>query len=306
MAAQPHPELHIEPANPSETDRVIGDVIALRPDEIDATGRLRPIDEAWADALGGIMLEEGQLDPIWVSRQKGPKRWKLVAGGHRHRGAELKGIETLRAIEVDAAVLSRRQAEVAENLHRLGLAPIDRAAFIAELHDVLRARSGLLGTITPQEIAANARWKRDLRQAAGDASDIMSRAYGFTSEIAEQYGFSKRSIERDLMLARRLSPQVRESLRGHPVAANATQLRALAKLDLDEQQAVALRLTRGAKTVAEAIAFVRGRAPANPEDKRLSAFIGAFARMSLTEKKGALAQLAGMLPAGFRLAEGEA
>jgi hypothetical protein len=39
------------------------------------------------------------------------------------------------------------------------------------------------------------------------------------------------------------------------------------------------------------------------EDKRLSTFIGTFARMSLAEQRGALAQLAGMLPAPFKLVE---
>lgn len=287
-----------------DAPRVVGDIIALHAGEIDASGRLRPINLGWAAALGRIMLEEGQLAPIWVCRQRGPMPWKLVAGGHRHAAASIYlDLNPLKAIEVEASELSRRQAEVAENLHRRDLAPLDRAAFVAEMHDVLRARAGL-GAMSPQAIAANARWKKDLSNAAGDASEIVSRAYGFTTDIAEQFGFSKRSIELDLMLARRLSPAVRDRLRGHRVSGNATQLRALAKLDGPEQAAVVERLLGGAKSVAEAVALLRNREKASPEDRRLSAFIGTFARMSITEKKGALAQLAGMLPAGFRLVEG--
>jgi hypothetical protein len=43
------------------------------------------------------------------------------------------------------------------------------------------------------------------------------------------------------------------------------------------------------------------RAPADPAVKNLSAFIGGFSRMSLTEKKGALHELAPLMPAGFKL-----
>ena len=57
------------------------------------------------------------------------------------------------------------------------------------------------------------------------------------------------------------------------------------------------------KSVAEAQAIIANRPKATAEDRRLSAFIGTFARMALSEKKGALAQLAGMLPAGFSLVE---
>jgi ParB-like chromosome segregation protein Spo0J len=293
--------------NADGTPRVFGDVFAVDAAEVDASKRLRPIDTSWATALGQIVLAEGQLTPIQVSRNRGKgKPWILIAGGHRHAAAELfLDLNPLRAIEVEGGELMQRQAEISENLHRRDLNPIDRATFIAELHDVLRARSGLDPSLSPQQIAVNARWQKELAKAAGDAWLTMSHAYGFSDQIAEQSGLSLPTIKRDLMLARRLSPLVVDRLRAHPIARNATQLRALAKLDPAEQTAVVDRLVAGAKSVAEALALLRDKPKAAPEDKRLSAFIGAFARMSLTEKKGALAQLAGMLPAGFRLAQGE-
>jgi hypothetical protein len=60
-----------------------------------------------------------------------------------------------------------------------------------------------------------------------------------------------------------------------------------------------------AKSVTQAIALERGSnsAAKSAEDKRLSAFIGSFQRMSLAERRGALAQLAGLLPAPFKLVE---
>jgi len=293
--------------NADGSPRIVEDVIAVDVAEVDASERLRPIDADWATALGQVMLAEGQQTPILVCRNapgKGRKPWRLVAGGHRHAAAELfLDLNPLKAMKVEDSDLARRQAAIGENLWRRELAPIDRATFVAEMHDVLRARSGL-GAASPQQIAANARWKKDLRKTASDASDIVSHAYGFTGQIAEQFGYSTRSIERDLLLARRLLPAVAEQLRGHKVGANATQLRALAKLEAHEQKAVVAQLLVGARSVAEALTLIQDKPKPAPEDRRLSAFIGSYARMSLTEKKGALAQLAGLLPAGFHLSTG--
>lgn len=240
--------------------RVIGDIVAIDAADIDASERLRPIDEAWGVALGHIMLTEGQRTPIEVCRSTKGKPWRLVSGGHRHWAAGMfLDLNPLKAIEVEAGELSRRQAEIAENLWRRALDPLDRAVFVAEMHDVLRARAGLAASIVPQEIAANARWKKQLRDAADDACDTMTHAYGFTTAIADQIGLQKRTVERDLMLARRLSQRVVSALRGHKVASNATELRALARLDAGQQEAVAAEILAGAKGVAAALANIAGK-----------------------------------------------
>ncbi len=57
-----------------------------------------------------------------------------------------------------------------------------------------------------------------------------------------------------------------------------------------------------ARRGVDAVAFgYPSREPLADNAKRLSAFIGAFARMGVAERKGALAELKGMLPAGFEL-----
>lgn len=83
--------------------------------------------------------------------------WNLVSGGHRHAATLLfPQLNPLRCIEVEAGELDRRQAEIAENLWRRELGPLDRAIFVAEMHEVLRARAGI-GGISAQSIAANVR-----------------------------------------------------------------------------------------------------------------------------------------------------
>lgn len=277
-----------------------GDIGTIRVADIDIGDRLRPIDEAWADALGSIMAREGQRTPIVVCRLPGTKRWTLVAGGHRVAGARLHGIAYLKAEHISADRTERRLTEVSENIWRRGLDPIDRAAFVAELHDLLKVRAGVDPTQSPQQIAANVRWKKELKAEAGDASDKMSEAYGFSDQVADQLGLNRRTIERDLLLYRRLSPSDVERLREarHPVLGNASELRKLAALDDHKRSSVVGLLIHPmglAKTVSQAVAVLDQRPTKDPEIKRLSAFIGAFQRMGVTERKAALHELVGMM-----------
>jgi ParB family chromosome partitioning protein len=278
---------------------IVGEIIAVPADQIDFGERLRELDREWVHALGHIMLVEGQNIPIEICRLPGRRRYTLVAGAHRLAAFQTYldlGDIHARVVSADAA--ERELREISENLWHPGLKPVDRAAFVAKMHDLLRAKAGITGQASPQVIAANARWQKALKAAADDASDTMSHAYGFTTEMAERAGLTKKSIERDLMLHRRLKRSaILRIPASHPIMGNATQLRALAKLEFGEQGQVADLIADGhAKSVAEALGILgqKARKP-EPEDKRLSAFIGSFGRMSLAEKKGALSQLVGAL-----------
>ncbi len=309
MATRPQPTNVIDTSETLGAEP-LGDFVLIETSMIDRGERLRPIDPVWAAALGQVMRREGQRTPIEVCRLPGTKRWTLVAGGHRHAAAERSNIVYLRAEIVSAAADDRRMREVSENLWRRDLEPIDRAAFLAEAVAIHKRRAGIDPLKDGRSGSIAARWQRQLRDDAVDTNVTMTNVYGFADDVANELGLSRSAIERDLMLYRRLAPSVIAVLRDarHPVLGNATQLRAIAKLGADEQARVVALLTGDSaarpKTASDAIARVKGSNRAtDPEAKRLSAFIGAFARMSLTEKKGALSQLAGMLPAGFALTD---
>ncbi|CAN5453683.1 hypothetical protein BH09PSE4_BH09PSE4_13820 [soil metagenome] len=293
----------------------LDDTFMVRTDQIDMGERLRPIDEVWADALGGIMVRDGQKTAIELCRLPGRDRWTLGgAGGHRLRGAQIHEIEYLRATIVSNSAAERRMREVSENLWRLDLDPIDRAAFLAELVMLHKQRSGIDPARDGRVASAAARWQKAVKDETADTTATIAVVYGWAKDIGAQIGLSERTVRDDLTLYRRLSPSLVARLRDarHPIAKNATQLRALAKLDAAEQEKVADRLLLRSNSrefvtlkVGDALASIRGDRPvADPEAKRLSAFLGAFARMSLTEKKGALAHLAAQMPAGFSLVEG--
>lgn len=297
----------------------LADFVLIRTDQIDAGDRLRPVDPVWAEALGQMMLRDGQDTPIQVCRLPGRSRWLLVAGGHRHAGAVSAEIEYLRAEITSADRDDRRLREVRENVMRSDLAPVDRAAHIAEAVAILKRRAGIDPAKDGRVGSVAARWQKALKDEAADTTATIAVAYGFTDSVAAELGFSTRTVENDLMLFRRLAPSVVERLRTarHPALSNATQLRTLAKLDEHAQsKVVSLLLVPGEslnygqpKTISDAIAHPLGPKPAaakpDAETKRLSAFIGAFQRMSLAEKKGALAQLAGQLPNGTRIVSGD-
>ena len=67
---------------------VVEQVVLLPVDQIDDSGRLRPVDLIWAAALGRIMTADGQDEPISVCRLPGQAGWKLIVGGHRLAGAQ--------------------------------------------------------------------------------------------------------------------------------------------------------------------------------------------------------------------------
>ena len=290
------------------------DFVQVRTDQIDIGERLRQVDMIWAEALGQVMLREGQRTPIEICRLPGSSRWTLVAGGHRFAGAQKAGIEYLRAEIVYADRDMRRSREISENLWRNDLAPLDRAAFIAEAVAIQKRRAGIDPNKDGRAVSAAIRWQKQVQDEAEDATATIAVAYNLSAELVEAIGLSARTIRDDLMLYRRLPASVVEHLRryDHPILYHFGQLKALAKLDQATQERVVTRLTderedRAARDVGEALAQLGlgTKAATDPETKRLSTFIGAFSRMGLAEKKGALAQLAGMLPAGFSLVEGE-
>jgi hypothetical protein len=273
--------------------------------------RLRPIDEIWAGALGDLMLREGQRVAIDVCRD--PENlgcWLLHgAGGHRLHGAKLREIEKLKVLVWPFDENAAKLREIADNLHRRDLDPYDRAVFIAEAVACYKRANGIDPSKDGRSASASARWQKAIDDEAEDAKATLALVYGWSNAVADQLGVSERTIKRGLMLYRRIEPAQIRRLREarHPIAENASELGNLAKLEPSQQQCAVDLLVdkvKPAKSVGEAmVRFGAKKAPATaPEDKHLSAFIGAFNRMGLAEQKGALHDLSKQkLPAGFRI-----
>lgn len=273
-------------ANDGEQPDVVGQIVLLKPDDIEVGPRLRPVDPVWAAALGGIMKAEGQQTPIEVCRLPGRAKFTLVVGAHRRAGAEIKGL-WLRAEVVTNDAAERKLREASENLHRRDLNPIERAAHVAELVARHRARAGIEETDRRNRQVP---FSKALREEADDNMEIISMSYGWSEEVAADLGVTSRTIRNDLYLYRRLAPSLIDRLRSarHAILGNAGQLRALAKLATDDLQrrVVEALLAGKAKNVAGAVIAIgaSSKRAEDPEDKRFRTVIGAIARMARTER----------------------
>lgn len=283
---------------------VVEEVVVIPVGQIDDSDRLRPLDAAWVEALTALIGRDGQRTPVEVYPQATGLPFRLGPGGHRLAAVRALGLPGVKAIIKDGDALARREAEISENLFRSDLKAMERATFVAELVQIERAKAGVEGA-TAQKIAADARWAKAARIEADNASDIMSRAYGFADDVSARLGLSSKTIYRDLFLFRGLGAEAQTLIAERHPDAPAAALKKLTTYPHGQQATIARSAEPG-----DLAGFLR-RMTAKPqptaEDRRLNAFLGAFQRMGVRERRAALQALEAMgLPKGFALTGGEA
>jgi len=218
----------------------------LKTAEIDASDRLREVDNAWAAAIAGSMAGRGVDTPISIRMRDGVPT--LVAGAHRMMGFEINGWETLdEGVHFKWVELSddeARLAEIDENLMRRELSAVDRAIFLAKRKEVWDA-------LYPETTKTGPRAKGELRTTC---PQFMPKT--FAKDAAAKTGLSDRTIRRAGELFKCLGgdkSDIIPLLRGTPIADNAAQLKALARETPEAQLAVAKLIAEGAaKNVAQA------------------------------------------------------
>ncbi len=164
--------------------------------EVDCDDRLRDVDPAYVEALASSIMEHGQQTPIPVRKAGGG--YKLLAG--LHRISALRYLEKQTGhfqIHEEMSDEGARLFEIDENLIRHELNPLDRAVFLAE-------RKVIYEKMYPETKAGVAGGKA--RQ--GSANETLS----FSKDTAEKLGLSKRSIERAVRIATKISPELRKRL----------------------------------------------------------------------------------------------
>ncbi|SDH89442.1 ParB N-terminal domain-containing protein, partial [Roseospirillum parvum] len=182
---------------------------------VDVGDRLRAVDEAYAHLLAENIAEVGCLrQPIEVRRLTA-KTYRLIAGAHRLRAAELLGWSDIPAFVYQGSDEAARLREIDENLVRHELNPLDRAVFLAQRKEVYErlhpeAKHGAQGG----------------RGSKRNENDIMS----FSKDTAERCGLTDRTIQRAVSIATGLAPDVRRALVGTPLARAQKELLDLARL----------------------------------------------------------------------------
>lgn len=258
-----------------------GEVLLVPVDAIGMGRRLRPLDAGWAVALGHTMLAEGQRAPIVLRRGHGAGGFRLVSGAHRLAAARaFAGLSPVKGTVVDPQRAETRLQEIATEFRRTDVPPIDRAALIADMRDLLDTGD----------------WAGD---GAGISEDQLPRLHA--DRIAELIGLSVSEVERFLMLHRRLAARVAEMLREHGAAQSEAQLHNLSRLAWSIQEQIAYLLLDGARSVSEARATLQDRAIAVSPVQQMDEFLAAFERMDADDKRRALFQLARRLPEGMAI-----
>lgn len=242
----------------------------LDPNTIIVADRLRGVDPAWVEVLAASITDKGQDTPIRVRRDEGALH--LVYGAHRLEACRRIGVE-VKAEIVECSELEARLMEIDENLFRRELGALDRAVFMCERQDVYLQ----LYPETAKGVAGG-------KARQGAASDILS----FAAETAARTGFSRRTIERAVKLARAIPRDVRERLRGTAFADRQVDLDALSDLAPDQQrQVVALIVGGGAKDLKKAMGIVLGTSapPLDADDLQFAALEKAWVRASTVARE---------------------
>lgn len=252
-----------------------GDIIlSISPSDVIVGDRLGAFHPDKAAAIGKLMAQDGQNEPIKV-RKSGPRAaqpWTLVAGLHRLEGARLESFAAIQAIEVFGDEATLRKIEASENIERGSRGPLERASFVRAIADAAEARlKDQHGDLSPQEIGIRKRWDALRMKATGvehdktlnDAEADYSAAnfatlYGWQESTAEALGLSKRTIRDDLALYRALIapfPNLWRGLATHPtVGDNASALREIASHAVEARQDIIEALLEAPEmTVPQAI-----------------------------------------------------
>lgn len=240
---------------------------------IDATGRLRPVDEAHAQLIAASMNESGLIQPVVVRTDASGDGLKLVVGGHRLRGACLIGWDEIPAILIEATDDEARQIEIDENLARKELTVLERAEFLAE-------RKRVYETLHPE--TANGKAKKP-KTEKGKIANLATFAR-FSKDAAKSTGLGERTIQRSVELAGKLAPEAIAAIRGTKVADNQAQLQALAEMEPEQQVKVAREIAEGRAGNIGKAQVTAGLVPeggaVREEDRPLAKMIPVLERLS--------------------------
>lgn len=190
-------------------------------------------------SLAQSIHAEGLHQPIVVD-----EGLHLIAGLHRLKAFEMLGRETIPANVRDLSETDSLLGEVSENLERNELSAIERAEHV-ELKTRLLAAKGLLKP--PHRPPKGVLKGEKITPFPGPA--LVGNA-----EIAAEMDLSRRAVQIDKEIVRKLTEPIRRRVREMPIGRNQSELRALCKLNIFDQVGVVGLLDGGeAKTVREAL-----------------------------------------------------
>ena len=255
--------------------------------------RLRGLNEKQVARLVESIRKIGLLNPITVWEMPGAEGnmvepdYGIVAGAHRLEACKRLDHTEIAAIVVDLSDLKRQLAEVDENLAGSTLTKAERALFTKHRKDIYEAlhpetRHGAIGGGHDQS--------RKLCDSA--------KAERFTGDTAARTSRSERAVQLDATRGENIAEDVLEAVKGTDFDLG-TNLDALAKLPVEQQQAVAEHVRNGdllsAKIAISPPADQTGNgipaSDAKSIDKQMAALKTAWSKACSEARNGFLKQI---------------
>ncbi|BAZ68892.1 MAG: ParB N-terminal domain-containing protein [Pelatocladus maniniholoensis HA4357-MV3] len=227
----------------------------------------RPLNGEKVKDLKESIQANGLLNPITLDQH-----YNLVAGLHRLTACQMLGLEEIECNVVNYEDAEQsRLAEIDENLIRNELEPLERNELWLEREQILQ-RMGL-------------RAKAGDNQYTLKGSATISPPAKTTKDIAKKTGFSERTLQQGLQIAKAIHPEVKQLIKETPLTKSTTaQLEiartATAERTLAEQaeEAAQLAKAKGEEQEAERQAQLAAESRAKQKELQLLAFKSAIAQ----------------------------
>jgi uncharacterized ParB-like nuclease family protein len=204
-------------------------------EEIRLDGRLRKLDPAKVQEIAESIAQIGLLHPLLVSSD-----FYLLAGLHR-----LEALKMLGRKEADCQVVPYPHDSpeailyaLDENLMRSELTALEQAEYLMQREEILQSlgvrarRGGQPGNWNAASVAQNEPAK---------IADLFCATLT-TKELANRVGLSEREYRYRLSIARNLSPEERDMIRGTPLADKPTVLLNIARIQDPERRRAVIQM----------------------------------------------------------------
>jgi ParB family chromosome partitioning protein len=189
-------------------------------DQISINLKRRPLKDNKVAELMESIKANGLLNPITIDR-----KLNLIAGLHRLTACKLLGLDRIECNIIPYEDAERaRLAEIDENLIRSELDALERAELWLE-RDRLLEQLGLRAKPGDNQYS----------QKGGDG-EMISPPPKTTLELAKQAGCNERTFQQGKQIARSIVPEVKEVIRGTPIAKSTTVLLKVARAGSTESQ----------------------------------------------------------------------
>ena len=198
-------------------------------DEIQISHRHRPVQSKHVRELANSIADVGLLNPITVDRQH-----DLIAGLHRLEAVKSLGWEQIECTECDLDGLQAEMAEIDENYIRYDLSSAERG-------ELLLRRKELYETLHPETKQGGDRKSAEIKTTKCRFDFPKS----FTQDTAEKLNVSPRTVEREIKVARDLTPTTKEILKSSEKEVTQKNALKLSRLKPQQQEEAAKLLAEG-------------------------------------------------------------